>query len=61
MALILLFVALLFSACVSPAFDYAKARNPNCEVTALRENAQSVSVLVECPDEPAFQRSYKKK
>jgi len=61
MALRLLLAAFFFSACGSPAFDYAKARNPNCEVRQLDENSESVIVLIQCPDEDPVQRSFKKK
>ena len=50
----------LAAGCSSQAFDYAKARNPNCEVTQIDENSESVVVWIQCPGEKAFQRVYKK-
>lgn len=54
-------LALFLSACSSPAFEYAKARNPNCVVKKIDENADSVEVSIRCPGEdPPKIRTYKK-
>jgi hypothetical protein len=52
---------LLVSGCVPPAYEYAKARNPDCNVVLMAENSETVIVSIKCPDEKVFQRSYKKK
>lgn len=47
------------SGCGSSALNYARKKNPNCDVTVLAETKESVRVLIICPNRDPFERVYR--
>ena len=56
----ILVMAVFVVGCGGPALDYARAQNPNCEVTPIESRGNWARVLVTCPDEAPVERTYGK-
>ena len=55
---VLVVLTLCAVGCTPKPVQYAQARNPNCEVTALEVRGDWARVLVTCPDEAPVERTY---
>jgi len=45
--------------CEGAAMQYARLRNPGCEVRQIQDSSDGVRVMVKCPNQDAFERIYK--